>query len=128
LLKRALEAVELACELVVGLCIGAGLIEAAGRIAAGGFRSFQAMRTVWLRFAAWMLLSLEFALAADIVGTAVAPSWEAIGQLASIATIRTALNFFLERDLKEARAAEGRVNGAVEDSRRGELSEPGQAP
>jgi uncharacterized membrane protein len=33
-------------------------------------------RTIWLRFATWILLALEFALAADIVRTAVAPTWK----------------------------------------------------
>ena len=41
-----------------------------------------------------LALSLEFLLAADIVGTAVTPSWEAIGLLAAIAAIRTFLNYF----------------------------------
>src|SRR5881392_193454 len=44
-------------------------------------------------------LALEFLLAADIVQTAVAPTWEEIGQLAAIVTIRTALNFFLQREI-----------------------------
>ncbi len=44
-------------------------------------------------------LALEFLLAADILSTAVAPSWEAIGKLAAIATIRTLLNHFLGKEL-----------------------------
>ena len=39
---------------------------------------------------------------ADILETAIAPSWEDIGRLGAIAAIRTFLNFFLERDLAEA--------------------------
>ncbi len=46
-------------------------------------------------------LSLEFLLAADILSTAVAPSWEAIGKLAAIATIRTLLNYFLGLELRQ---------------------------
>jgi uncharacterized membrane protein len=38
-------------------------------------------------------------LAADILRTAVAPTWEDIGKLAAIAAIRTVLNYFLEREL-----------------------------
>ena len=34
-------------------------------------------RQIWLRFATWILLGLEFALAADILHTAVAPTWDA---------------------------------------------------
>jgi uncharacterized membrane protein len=32
-------------------------------------------RQIWLRFATWILLALEFALAADILRTAVAPTY-----------------------------------------------------
>lgn len=48
-----------------------------------------------------LALSLEFLLAADIVATAVSPSWDAVGKLAAISAIRTFLNFFLEREVKE---------------------------
>ncbi len=54
-------------------------------------------------------LALEFLLAADILATAIAPSWDAIGKLAAIATIRTLLNYFLERELHgEERRREAR--------------------
>lgn len=46
-------------------------------------------------------LGLEFLLAADILSTAVAPTWDAIGKLAAIATIRTLLNYFLARELRQ---------------------------
>jgi len=58
------------------------------------------LRAVWRSFARWILLGLELTLAADIVRTAIAPSWNEIGQLAAIAVIRTFLNYFLERDLE----------------------------
>src|SRR5687768_14390672 len=51
-------------------------------------------RDIWIRFAAWIVLSLEFALGADVIRTAVAPSWDDIGKLGAIAAIRTALNYF----------------------------------
>ena len=59
------------------------------------------MRGVWLHYASWIVLGLEFALAADIVRTAISPSWDDIGKLAAIATIRTALNYFLKGDLED---------------------------
>jgi uncharacterized membrane protein len=49
-------------------------------------------------------LALEFLLAADIVGTAITPSWAAIGQLAAIAAIRTFLNYFLTREIEQLKA------------------------
>lgn len=60
-----------------------------------------AVRQIWLHYAAWILLALEFALAADIVRTIVAPDWNEIGQLGAIAAIRIALSFFLGRDIAE---------------------------
>ena len=58
-------------------------------------------KEVWLRFGVWLLLGLEFELAADVVRTALSPTWQDIGQLGAIAAIRTFLNFFLERDLEQ---------------------------
>lgn len=49
----------------------------------------------------WLSVVLEFLLAADILRTAVAPSWDAIGKLAAIAGIRTALNYFLGQEVRE---------------------------
>jgi uncharacterized membrane protein len=62
-------------------------------------------RKAWIDFAAWLLLALEFALAADIVRTAIAPTWNEVGQLGVIAVIRTFLGFFLERDIGDMREA-----------------------
>ncbi|GAA4415543.1 hypothetical protein GCM10023187_46130 [Nibrella viscosa] len=53
-----------------------------------------------LAFGSSLALALEFLLAADILETAVAPTWNDIGQLAAIAVLRTALNYFLERELR----------------------------
>jgi len=46
-------------------------------------------------------LGLEFLIGADILKTAVAPSWTEIGQLAAIIGIRTVLNLFLQRELTQ---------------------------
>ena len=51
-------------------------------------------------------MALEFQLGADIISTAVAPSWDQIGKLGAIAVIRTALNYFLSREMKEERTAD----------------------
>jgi len=59
-------------------------------------------RRVFLGLARWLVLALEFTLAADVVRTTISPSWQDIGQLAAIALIRTFLNYFLERDLERA--------------------------
>ena len=53
-----------------------------------------------------LALALEFQLGADILGTAVAPSFEALGKLAGIAAIRTFLNYFLSKELEELKDEE----------------------
>jgi uncharacterized membrane protein len=47
-------------------------------------------------------LSLEFLIGADILKTAISPTWQDIGQLAAIVGIRTILNFFLMKEIKPA--------------------------
>ena len=53
-----------------------------------------------LTFGSAVSVSLELLLGADVLATAVAPSWNDIGKLAAIAILRTALNYFLERELR----------------------------
>lgn len=114
--RTASEYVALGLECLSVITIAVGAIEAMYRVApALRFRlgSHGVRRAAWLSLARWLLLGLEFMLAADIVRTAIAPSWDDIGQLAAIAFIRTFLNFFLERDLDTARA----MPATVEDGR-----------
>jgi uncharacterized membrane protein len=74
---------------------------------------------VRLRLGRWLAVALEFLLAADILKTAVAPSWDDIGKLAAIATLRTLLNYFLEKEIdkeeenKRLRAAAAAERGAT---------------
>lgn len=64
---------------------------------------------VRLTLARYLALALEFQLGADILSTAIAPTWEAIGKLGAIAVIRTVLNYFLGKEMKEeARRDESR--------------------
>ena len=60
-------------------------------------------RDVWLRYARWLVAGLTFQLAADIIETSIAPSWDDVARLGVIAIIRTGLDYFLERDLAEVR-------------------------
>lgn len=48
-----------------------------------------------------LALGLEFQLGADILKTSVAPTWPIIAQLAAIIVLRTVLNFFLEREIRQ---------------------------
>jgi uncharacterized membrane protein len=65
--------------------------------------AYQSARLILSRFLA---MALEFQLAADLLGTTVAPSWDQLGRLGAIAVIRTFLNFFLAREIDEEEKAE----------------------
>lgn len=55
---------------------------------------------------------VEFQPGADILSTAITPSWDQIGKLGATATIRTGPNYFLMREMNEERArknAEGQT-------------------
>lgn len=97
--------VALALEIIVVLAVAFGALEAiwtmVRELSSGAGSNW--LRVAWLRFAGWVLIALEFALGADLVRTAIAPSWDDIGKLGAIAAIRTVLGFFLGRDMAEAR-------------------------
>jgi uncharacterized membrane protein len=106
ILKQLAAYTALAVEIVAVGVVAYGAIEAfvrslryiVGQRTVHGWR-----KEVWVDFGMWLLLGLQFALAADIVHSAISPTWTEIGQLAAIAAIRTFLNFFLERDIEKYR-------------------------
>ena len=106
---------QIAGYIALGVEASAALIIAYGALQAlyGSFRTVIEKRSqmgqrkdVLLNFGVWLLLGLEFELAADIVRTAISPTWSEIGQLAAIGLIRTFLNFFLEKDLEKYESQE----------------------
>ena len=70
----------------------------------------------YIQYARWLIAGLTFQIAADVIETSIAPTWEEIGRLGAIAVIRTFLNFFLERDLAEVQQREIESQGAVDKS------------
>ncbi len=90
--------VEFGAVIVVAFGSAQAVLALIGAITTGTADSLRG-REIWLKFATWILLALEFALAADIVRTAVAPTWDDIWKLAVIAVVRTMLNYFLARDI-----------------------------
>lgn len=93
--------------LVVAVLIGAVMAVLRISMSLGRADGLQKRREAWVGFAGWLLIALEFALAADLVGTAISPSWDDVGMLAAIAVIRTFLGFFLERDIESIRGEGG---------------------
>jgi uncharacterized membrane protein len=96
--------VALAIEFIAIAVISIGVIEALIGLARVGMRS-EDRRAVWRSFARWLVAAMTFQLAADVVNTSFAPTWDEIGHLAAIAGIRTFLSFFLDREM-EARTQE----------------------
>ena len=75
-------------------------------------------KAIWRRFGVWLLLGLEFALAADIITSVISPTWQDIGELGAIAVIRTFLNYFLERDLENAETSATRAQPTTASTER----------
>jgi uncharacterized membrane protein len=85
---------------IIATGVGAAVIEF--------FRTFFSPNTegytkIRLLLARYLALALEFQLGADILSTAISPSWDQILKLGAIAVIRTALNFFLSREMEQER-------------------------
>ena len=95
---------KLAVETVGALVIGLGIVNAAylfvRALIPPQVKNYNRVR---LTLARYLALALEFQLGADILSTAVAPTCDQIGKLGAIAVIRTALNFFLTREMRDER-------------------------
>ena len=105
-------------DLVALIFIVFGVVEACANIIKVRFVQYnesRAVRAVWMQLSRWLVAGLTFQLAADIIETSIAPSWEEIGQLGAIAVIRTFLDFFLGRDQREVRELqqEAQVHGST---------------
>jgi len=102
-LSMATEAISAAI-ITVGVVDGAILTLALARPSMWGdaVRRRDPRENIRLKLGRWLALALEFQLAADILKTAVAPTWDDIGKVAAIIALRTLLNFFLAREIENA--------------------------
>ena len=126
LLRAAAQAIATLVEGVGIAIVAVAVLVAAVRYVTGLVRRVRPFPPEGLRLGLGrsLALSLEFLLGADILRTAVEPSWEEIGRLAAIAAIRTALNFFLQREIaQDARMAVGADRESMRD-----LLAPAQMP
>ena len=107
-LRRSIGYVASGAEIVAGLVIAWGVLQAAGgyvrRLASRGPAHRDAAEGIRLRLGRTLALGLEFTLAADILGTAVSPSRDDLLTLATITILRTLLNLFLEREIRSGEA------------------------
>ena len=101
---NAVQWLRLIVETIGAVIIGLGIIAAGYQFVRALFPpQLENFNRVRLTLARFLALALEFQLAADILSTAIAPSWDQIGKLGAIAVIRTALNYFLMREMREER-------------------------
>ena len=111
-------------EAIGAAIIGLGIIEGAIRVVdifiwkrrlspSAGRDQQEAKEDVRLHLGRWLAVALEFELGADILRTAVAPTWSEIGQLAAIAAVRTALNYFLQKEIDRAQIRGASQNQAT---------------
>jgi len=113
---QAARAAVLLIEVAAVLVVTFGSLEASFKlllVMARPSASHGMRKAIWRRFGVWLLLGLEFALAADIITSVISPTWQDIGELGAIAVIRTFLNYFLEHDLENAESAAERAQSAV---------------
>lgn len=107
--KYIIEAIARCVEFAAALIIAVATVEAlvkAALIFIQRNTPASAKNEVRLTLGRWLAVALEFELAADILNTAVTPTWSDIEKLAAIAALRTALNYFLEREIRQEASPE----------------------
>ena len=102
----------------LGVCLA--IVHLIRTLAAHQSADFTATRLILARHLA---LALEFELGADILGTAISPSWDQIGKLGAVAVIRTGLNFFLSMEIKRERTEETGIAASMPQSDKEDLRE-----
>ncbi|HEX2606929.1 MAG TPA: DUF1622 domain-containing protein [Flavisolibacter sp.] len=91
-------------EILAAVIISIALLQALWQYIRSVRLSIENKEAIRVQFGSSVAVALELLLGADVLATAVAPSWDDIGKLAAIAVLRTALNFFLEKELKHIRS------------------------
>jgi uncharacterized membrane protein len=118
--SNAVQWLKLVVEVTGATVIGLGVVSAIYQFA----RSLvppkpESYNEIRLTLARYLALALEFQLGADILSTAIAPSWDQIGKLGAIAVIRTTLNYFLTREMREEREGLTQAGAPETDTRAG---------
>jgi len=103
LIEYLARGVEFAAAVVIGIAALEATIKAL-RLFVDRSAPSAAKNEVRLTLGRWLAVGLEFELAADILRTAITPTWREIEQLVAIAALRTALNYFLEREIRQESA------------------------
>jgi uncharacterized membrane protein len=99
--------IEAAAAVVIGIAALEGIFRSLVLFFGRRKAEQEAKEQIRLRLGRWLAVALEFELAADILRTAIAPTWNEIGQLAAIVILRTVLNYFLQKEIDKATARHG---------------------
>lgn len=94
--------IEAAAAVLIAVAALEAMLRALALLLPGTDASNDQKEAVRLRLGHWLTVAIEFELAADILRTAVAPTWNDIGQLAAIVVLRTVLNYFLQQEIMRA--------------------------
>ncbi len=117
--------IRLVLEAMGAFWIGVGfLVTMAQLVVAFARLRISSFTRIRLTFGRYLSLALEFQLASDILSTSIAPSWQEIGKLGATAVIRTALNYFLTREIDEYREKQRNESGLSEPA--ADAPEPGR--
>ena len=91
---------EIAAAVVIGGAIGRGILSYISQLFSRR-QNFDFTEVIRLQLGRVLALGLEFTVASDILRTAVAPTRQDIVNLGAIVLLRTLLNYFLEREIRQ---------------------------
>lgn len=92
---------EIAAAVVIGLGVIRGIWDYLRQIVSRSRKHVDATEEIRLKLGRVLALGLEFTVASDILRTAVAPTRQDILNLGAIVLLRTLLNYFLEREIRQ---------------------------
>ena len=110
----AVDYLRLVIEAIGAAIVGIGALSTAFRYALTllGLREYTNTE-IRLYLGRFLALGLEFQIGADILSTAVAPTFDDVLLLGAIVVIRTALNYFLSKELERERQEVAPEGGAL---------------
>ena len=117
--KQIALSVALATEAAAVLIIAIGVLQAIFGLVKYGIspkRIAGTRKEIWMGLAIWLLLGLEFELAADIVRSVVSPQWVDIGQLAAIAVIKDLPQLFPRKGPRKYGEPDARAEAEAEST------------
>jgi uncharacterized membrane protein len=91
---------EIAAAVVIGGAIGRGIFSYVRQLFSRR-QHLDVTEVIRLQLGRVLALGLEFTVASDILRTAVAPTRQDISNLGAIVLLRTLLNYFLEREIRQ---------------------------